>query len=186
MTLATGQDRTFLLLMWMNIWREVWTDGRDLPTNVGGRGPDAHDPTYNGYSIGHWEDDYTFVVETTGMDPATWVARAGYPHSVDAVVTERFHRSSQNDLSLTVVMDDPALYTGTVPSRGWSISGGFRARHFLTSPAYRRRCSGIWKRWAIRPAAIPMRPFAIARGIDVWRRTAKTNVLMMASCRVRP
>jgi hypothetical protein len=115
MTIATGQDRTFLLLMWMNIWREVWTDGRDLPTNVGGRGPDAHDPTYNGYSIGRWEDDYTFVVETTGMDPATWTARAGYPHSVDAVVTERYHRSSQNDLTLTLVMDDPTLYTEPFP-----------------------------------------------------------------------
>ena len=115
MTFATGQDRTFFLLMFMNIWREVWTDGRDLPTNVGGRGPDAHDPTYNGYSVGHWEDDYTFVVETTGMAPETWVARAGYPHSVDAVVTERFHRSSQNDLSLTMTMDDPALYTGPFP-----------------------------------------------------------------------
>ena len=115
MTFATGQDRTFLMLMFMNIWREVWTDGRTLPTNVGGRGPDAHDPTYNGYSVGHWEDDYTFVVETTGMAPETWVARAGYPHSIDAVVTERFHRSSKNDLTLTMTMDDPKLYTGRFP-----------------------------------------------------------------------
>ena len=61
--------------MFMNIWREVWTDGRALPTNFA-RGADAHDPTYNGYSVGRWEDDYTFVVDTTGMAPETWVARA--------------------------------------------------------------------------------------------------------------
>ena len=113
MTIATGPDRTFILLMFMNIWREIWTDGRALPTNVGGRGRDAHDPTYNGYSVGRWEDDFTFVVETTGMAAETWVARAGFPHSVDARVEERFHRDSKNDLTLTMTMDDPKLYTKT-------------------------------------------------------------------------
>ena len=111
MTITALPDRTFFLLMFMNIWREVWTDGRSLPTNVGGRGRDAHDPTYNGYSVGRWEDDYTFVVDTTGMAPETWVARSGYPHSVDARVQERIHRRSKNDLTLTMTMDDPKLYT---------------------------------------------------------------------------
>ncbi len=114
MTIATGSDRTFVLLKFGNIWREIWTDGRALPTNVGGRGPDAHDPTYNGYSVGHWEDDYTFVVETTGMAPETWATETGYPHSADARVTERFHRPSENDLTVTTTMDDPALYTRQV------------------------------------------------------------------------
>ena len=112
-TFTTLPDRTFVLLKFMSIWREIWTDGRSLPV-VNGRGPDVHDPTYNGYSVGRWEDDYTFVVQTTGMDPATWATEAGHPHSVDAVVTERFHRSSKNDLSITTTMDDPRLYTRTV------------------------------------------------------------------------
>jgi hypothetical protein len=111
MTITTLPNRTFVLLKFMNIWREIWTDGRALPTNVGGRGRDAHDPTYNGYSVGRWEDDYTFVVETTGMAPETWASESGYPHSVDARVTERFHRKSKNDLTLTMTMDDPKLYT---------------------------------------------------------------------------
>jgi hypothetical protein len=114
MTIATGPDRIFVMLKFMTIWREIWTDGRALPANVGGRGRDAHDPTYNGYSIGRWTDDYTFVAETTGMDPATWATESGYPHSVDARVTERFHRSSKNDLTLTMTMDDPKLYTRTL------------------------------------------------------------------------
>ena len=114
MTIATGPDRTFALLKFGNIWREIWTDGRALPTNVGGRGPDAHDPTYNGYSVGHWEDDYTFVVETTGMAPETWATETGYPHSADARVTERFHRSSKNDLTATTTMDDSRLYARQV------------------------------------------------------------------------
>jgi hypothetical protein len=111
MTLATGADRIFVMLKFMNIWREIWTDGRALPTNVGGRGPTAHDPTYNGYSTGRWEDDYTFVAQTTGMAGETWATEGGYPHSVDAIVTERFHRASKNDLTLTMTMDDPKLYT---------------------------------------------------------------------------
>jgi len=113
MTIAALPTRTFVLLKFMNVWREIWTDGRALPTNFR-RGPDAHDPTYNGYSVGRWEDDYTFVVQTSGLDPATWATETGYPHSVDARVTERFHRTSKNDMSITTTMDDPALYTRTV------------------------------------------------------------------------
>jgi hypothetical protein len=113
MTITTLPNRTFVLLKFMNIWREIWTDGRTLPTNFA-RGRDAHDPTYNGYSVGRWEDDYTFVVETTGIDPATWATEGGLPHTVDARVTERFHRVSKNDLTITTTMDDPKLYTRTV------------------------------------------------------------------------
>ena len=113
MTITTLPDRTFVLLMFGNIWREIWTDGRALPTNFS-RGADAHDPTYNGYSIGRWEDDYTFVVETTGLVPETWATETGYPHSVDAKVTERFVRKSKNDLVVTMTMTDPRLYTRPV------------------------------------------------------------------------
>jgi len=111
MTIASSPSRTFILLQYMDLWREVSTDGRTLPAKVGGRGPDTLDPKYNGYSVGRWEDDYTFVVDTTGMMPNTWATDSGYPHSVDAHVQERFHRDSKNDLTLTITMDDPKLYT---------------------------------------------------------------------------
>src|SRR5438093_5393004 len=111
MTITTMPNRTFILLQYMGLWREIWTDGRTLPTNVGGRGRDTLDPKYNGYSVGHWEDDYTFVVDTTGLAPETWATSSGYPHSVEAHVQERFHRDSRNDLTLTITMDDPKLYT---------------------------------------------------------------------------
>jgi hypothetical protein len=115
MTITATPTRTFLLLEYMDVWREVWTDGRTLPANVGGRAKDTHDPHYNGYSVGHWEDDYTFVVDTTGLAPETWTTKSGYPHSVDAKVQERFHRDSMNDLTLTLTMDDPKLYTKAFP-----------------------------------------------------------------------
>ena len=111
MTITTLPNRTFILLQHQDLWREIWTDGRALPTSVGGRGKDTLDPKYNGYSVGRWEDDYTFVVETTGLVPNTWATNSGFPHSVDAHVQERFHRDSTNDLTLTITMDDPKLYT---------------------------------------------------------------------------
>ena len=49
------------------------------------------------------------------MAAETWVARAGYSLSVYAKVTERYHRKSKNDLTLTMTMDDPKLYTGPFP-----------------------------------------------------------------------
>jgi len=111
MTITTMPNRTLILIQYMDVWREIWTDGRTLPTNVGGTGKDALDPRYNGYSVGHWEDDYTFVVDTTGLEPNTWATKNGYPHSIDAHVQERFRRDDKNDITLTITMDDPKLYT---------------------------------------------------------------------------
>ncbi len=110
MTITTLPNRTFILIQYMDVWREIWTDGRALPTDVAS-GKDRLDLRYNGYSIGHWEDDYTFVVDTTGLEDSTWATKNGYPHTTDAHVRERFHRDSKNDLTLTITMDDPKLYT---------------------------------------------------------------------------
>jgi len=109
-TISTLPNRTFISIQYMDVWREIWTDGRSLPTGVA-EGKNGLDPKLNGYSVGHWEDDYTFVVDTTGLDPDTWATKNGYPHTIDAHVRERFHRDSKNDLTLTLTMDDPKLYT---------------------------------------------------------------------------
>jgi hypothetical protein len=111
LSFATMPNRIVMLLLYQDLWREIWTDGRSLPTNVGGTGTDALDPRYNGYSVGHWEDDYTFVVDTTGLDDRTWVTAAGYPHTVNAHVQERYARIDHNDLKLTVTVDDPKIFT---------------------------------------------------------------------------
>jgi hypothetical protein len=111
MTITTLPNRTFILIQYMDVWREIWTDGRALPTDVAS-GKDGLDPRYNGYSVGQWQDDYTFVVDTTGLDDSTWATKNGYPHSIDAHVQERFHRDTKYDLTMTMTMDDPKLYTG--------------------------------------------------------------------------
>jgi hypothetical protein len=108
---ATMPNKVVFLFQYMDLWREVWTDGRALPPNVGGTGRYTLSPKYNGYSVGHWEDDYTFVVETTGLDERTWTVETGYPHSVDAHVTERYTRLSRNDMKVEITMVDPKIYT---------------------------------------------------------------------------
>ena len=108
---STMSDRVMLFYQMQRVWREVWTDGRPLPKNVGGTEKGALDPRYYGYSVGHWESDNTFVIETTGLDEKTWLDPHGYPHSVDAHVEERYSRPDHNDLQLTVTVDDPKMYT---------------------------------------------------------------------------
>src|SRR6267143_240483 len=95
--------RVVMLYQFGKIWRVVWTDGRDLPKDPESR--------WFGYSVGKWEDDYTFVVQTSGTDERTWVDRAGRPHSGDLRVEERFHRADHDTLELTVTIDDPKMYT---------------------------------------------------------------------------
>jgi hypothetical protein len=107
--IATMPNKILLAIQYMSMWREIWTDGRALPTNVGGK--NALNPRYNGYSVGHWEDDYNFVIETVGMDDKTWIAKNGYPHSLEARVTERFTRVSRNDMKIAITLTDPKLYT---------------------------------------------------------------------------
>jgi hypothetical protein len=95
--------KVFVLYEFGKIWRVVWTDGRELPKDPESR--------WFGYSIGKWEDDYTFVVQTSGIDERTWVDRAGRPHSADLRVEEKFHRVDRDTLELTVTINDPKMYT---------------------------------------------------------------------------
>ena len=111
LSFATMPNRIIMLIQFQDLWREIWTDGRALPTNVGTPGKDALDPRYNGYSIGHWEDDNTLVVDTTGLDDRSWLSGGGLPHTIDAHVQERYTRADHNDLKLTVTVDDPKIYT---------------------------------------------------------------------------
>jgi hypothetical protein len=91
------------LFMFERRWRTIWTDGRQLPADP--------DPRWYGYSIGRWEDENTFVVNSNGTDERTWLDNAGNPHSSELRVEERWHRVSRNRLELTVTLNDPKTYT---------------------------------------------------------------------------
>jgi hypothetical protein len=95
--------QTMILYMFERRWRVIWTDGRQLPKDP--------DPRWYGYSVGRWEDDTTFVVQTIGMDERTWIDNSGNPHSGDMTVEERYHRVNHDRMELTVTIDDPKAYT---------------------------------------------------------------------------
>jgi len=99
------------MFQYQKTWREIWTDGRALPKDVGGRSADSPDPRFYGYSVGHWNDDDTFVVDTVGTDDRTWLDHPGHPHSVDMHVLETYTRKDHNDITVSVTIDDPKIYT---------------------------------------------------------------------------
>jgi hypothetical protein len=91
------------------LWREIWMDGRALPKAVDVRG--APESRYYGYSVGHWENDYTLVIDTTGLDERAWLDTVGHPRSSMAHIQERYRRLDQYNIQLTVTVDDPKFYT---------------------------------------------------------------------------
>jgi hypothetical protein len=81
-------------------FRQVFLDGRTLPKDPS--------PTWNGYSIGHWDGD-TLVVESNGFNDISWLDEAGHPHTEDLRITERFRRVDFGHLQFEITFDDPKV-----------------------------------------------------------------------------
>jgi len=97
-------ENVIILYQFNKKWRTIWTDGRQLPTDV-------EEPRWWGYSVGRWVDDYTFAAESTGFDARTWLDNAGRPHSDAMRVREEYKRIDRDHLVMTIVIDDPKYYT---------------------------------------------------------------------------
>ncbi|PYU23867.1 MAG: hypothetical protein DMG32_15230 [Acidobacteria bacterium] len=102
LNLVQTANQVILLSPFYGNYRVIWTDGRAFPKDP--------EPRWNGYSVGKWVDDYTFVVETAGLNPKSWLDHAGRPHSEDLRVEERFHRVDHDTMELTVTIKDPKMY----------------------------------------------------------------------------
>jgi hypothetical protein len=100
--LLQNAHQVFYLNQYFGNFRVIWTDGRELPKDP--------EPRWNGYSVGKWVDDYTLVVETTGLNPRSWLDHAGRPHSDALRVEERFHRVDHDNMELSVMIYDPKMY----------------------------------------------------------------------------
>ena len=107
------QGRILQLFQWGRTLRELWTDGRKLPT---GDNLDLLGPSWFGISVARWEGN-TLVVETTGFDERAWPDQYGHPLSFDAKITERYTRVGPNTIDATMTIDDPKNYTGPWPYR---------------------------------------------------------------------
>ena len=109
MLFGSAPNRILIAYEQQRTWREIWMDGRALPKAVDVRG--APESRYYGHSVGHWENDNTLVIDTTGVDERPWLDEAGHPRSSSAHIQERYTRPDEYNLQLTVTVDDPKFYT---------------------------------------------------------------------------
>jgi hypothetical protein len=100
-------DVTLFLWDSRTIFRQVFTDGRSFPKDP--------QPTWMGYSIGHWEGE-TFVIETIGQNGKTWLDMRGLPGTESLRVIERYTRPTIGRINIDVTIDDPKAYT-----RSWDV-----------------------------------------------------------------
>ena len=109
-------DRVLQFFELGHTWRDIWTDGRQLPD-------DPPQPRWMGYAVGRWEGD-TFVVESNGYDDRSWLQedrrdrRWGFPHSDQLRVVERYRRTSYGTLEASLTIIDPEIY-----KKPWTTSG---------------------------------------------------------------
>lgn len=100
-------NRVLQLFSWERTLRELWMDGRPLPS---GANLDNLGPNWYGHSVARWEGN-TLVVQTTGVDPRAWLDEYAHPKSFDALYTERYTRISADKIEGELTIDDPKMYT---------------------------------------------------------------------------
>jgi hypothetical protein len=89
-------------------YRQIFTDGRPLPKDP--------NPSWYGYSSGHWNGD-TLIVETNGLRNGLWLDFQGDIITDSAKLTEKFRRLNFGALDIEVTIDDPHAYT-----RPWTVT----------------------------------------------------------------
>src|SRR5216683_2549369 len=87
-------------------FRPIHMDGRALEMDP--------NPSWMGYSVGHWEGD-TLVVESNGFNDRTWLL-GNRPHTESLRITERFRRPDFGHLEVAVTFQDLEAY-----NRAWTV-----------------------------------------------------------------
>jgi hypothetical protein len=94
--------------------RRIFVDGRKMPPL------DDIDPSYYGYSVGHWEGK-DLIVDTVAIKGNVLLSREGVQISDAASVHERFHQVDKNTLTDTMTLTDPKALT-----RPWTITKTYK------------------------------------------------------------
>jgi len=105
--------------------RRVYLDGRKPTQKI------LDDPTYAGYSTGHWEGD-TLVVDTVALHPNSFIEGFS-PHSDAMTVKERIRFLSPGLLEDRITVTDPKALTkpwDTVKTYRKATSGNDELREF--------------------------------------------------------
>jgi hypothetical protein len=97
------QSPRLIAVLYEDSHRQIYTDGRMFPKEFA-------QPSWLGYSVGHWEGD-TLVMETAGFNDKTWLDVIGHPHSESLRIAERYHRRDFGHMDAEMTFDDPQMYT---------------------------------------------------------------------------
>lgn len=109
-----ASGRILMLFEYDHFVRQIYTDGREHPKDLG--------PTWMGNSIGNWNGD-TLVIDTIGFNDKTWLDMQGLPHSEALHVVERLRRVDHETLQDDIVIDDPKTFT-----KPWNVQKTFKLR----------------------------------------------------------
>jgi hypothetical protein len=92
----------------LHSYRQIFMDGRPLPKNP--------NPTWMGYSVGHWDGD-TLVIESSGFVDNNWLDNNGHPGTEALRLTERFRRRDFGHIDAAITVDDPKAY-----KKPWTVN----------------------------------------------------------------
>ena len=121
MEIIVMPDTTYLMITYMSEFRRIYTDGRKFPEDI--------EPSYAGYSIGHWVDEnkdghYNVLeVETRGMKGPRTFDASGLPLHEDneTVVKERIYLD-KNDLNL---LHDEVTTIDHALTKPWTVTRSY-------------------------------------------------------------
>ena len=99
MEIMQSKDRITFFSEWLDALRRVYIDGRKPTQKI------LDDPTYAGYSTGHWEGD-TLVVDTVALREETFIEGFS-PHSDQMTIKERIRFTSPGILEDRITVTDP-------------------------------------------------------------------------------
>jgi hypothetical protein len=126
MELVVTPEITYVLMEYLNPLRRIYTDGRDWPETI--------EPTFAGYSIGHWQDSDgdgrydTLEVETRGLKGPRIYEATGIPLHDDneTIIKERIWLDKANP---DVLVDEITTIDHAL-TRPWVITRKYkRDRH---------------------------------------------------------
>jgi hypothetical protein len=106
--IVNSEKMVIILYEAVHSYRQIFTDGRELPKDP--------NPTWQGYSIGHWEGD-DFVAQTAGFNNQGWLDNDGRPATDALRVTERFRRKDFGNMDIVITIDDSKAYT-----KPWNVT----------------------------------------------------------------
>lgn len=128
MEFVQTKDRLIEFFDFFYVHRTIYLDGRSLPADP--------EPTWYGYSVGHW-DGNTLVVQTIGFNDQSWLDNDGHPHSDQMQIEERFQRVDHDTIQASMTLTDPKAYTTPWVSepKTWKLSAKGHMREDVCVPS---------------------------------------------------